>query len=67
MAGLGTRKSDVSDLRSRFIQRKSGTPDFRAIHAFLSECAARRGWPARGRPWRGERTARSGASVARGE
>src|SRR5215471_5841909 len=46
MAGLDARKSDVSDLRSRFIKRKSGTPDFRAIHAFLSECAARRGWPA---------------------
>jgi len=25
-----------------------------AIHAFLSECAARRGWPAQGRPWRGQ-------------
>jgi hypothetical protein len=32
MAGLVTRKSDVSDLRSRLIKRKSGTPDFRAIH-----------------------------------
>src|SRR5262252_761366 len=38
MAALVARKSDVSDLRSRSIKRKSGTPDFRAIHVFLSKC-----------------------------
>src|SRR5215467_4788520 len=35
LAGPVTRKSDVSDLRSRLIARKSGTPDFRC-HLRLS-------------------------------
>jgi hypothetical protein len=42
MAAL-VRKSDISDLRSRLSERKSGTPDFRAIHAIL---AASKTWMA---------------------
>jgi len=51
MAVLVTRKSNVSDLRSRLIMRKSGTPDLRC-HPRCSGRDAWRGWPAQGRPWR---------------
>jgi hypothetical protein len=49
MAVLVARKSDVADLRSRLNAPKSGTPDFRAIHAFGSARKDVDGWPG-GRP-----------------
>src|SRR5262245_45189622 len=61
MAGLDTRKSDVSDLRSRLIARKSGTPDFRC-HPRLSLRVCRKTWMAGTRPamtWRGHSVTRS--------
>src|SRR5262249_32530945 len=45
MAGLDARKSDVSDLRSRSIARKSGTPDFRC-HPRLSLRVCGKTWMA---------------------